>query len=240
MYDKWLKWAAIVSLIVALSLPLFSVVAPYIAFRLSLRQLPMDISNHHVQDSLASVWHCTLVSVCLLPLVAQVPFVCAPGDISTDRDDISTLQRFIVSQRTFCDQLVRFAPPPHVMAGVAAIKDGANLAVRFDGTIMLLEDGVPELLGIGNVRLLVAISEAARSSFEAAYDLLAHIELSLSRYGTSLRPCGSMTHVVVAYHLHSRPSCPRSLSRSTSTSPGASYMARPLRTMVLQSRLWRS
>ncbi len=180
-HDNRLKWAAIAALIVALSLPLFSVVAPYVTFRLFVRQLPVGMSNDHVQEALASVRQSSLVSICLLPVVAHLPFVCLPPADLSDLDDISALQASIVVQRTFCEQLVRLAPSPHMFASVTSIENAAELALAFDSSVMLLEDGEAEVIGIGDVSLLIAITEASRSVSQAAYDLLAHVELGVSR-----------------------------------------------------------
>lgn len=93
----------------------------------------------------------------------------------------SPIHEIALGQRGFYGQVVRFAPSPGSFTTLSKIRHAAESALALDDLIMLLEDGELELGRVGDIPLLIHISETSLAVRDALFRVLVNIELVVAR-----------------------------------------------------------
>ena len=104
----------------------------------------------------------------------------AENPVAQDRAE-PPIHEVALAQRDFHALVARFVPPTDAFTMLSVLWHAAESALALDDFIMLLEDGVLELSGVGDVPLLVHISKTSLSARDALLRVLVHVELAIAR-----------------------------------------------------------
>ncbi|KAI0362966.1 hypothetical protein BV20DRAFT_959250 [Pilatotrama ljubarskyi] len=149
--------------------------------------IPLKATHPHVIHTANSVREATGLVLCAFEYVAPFPFVCASGHSSTMTSEAIRDLRCerlgtLLSRRTeLFDGLVQgltlIAPAVRLASLDAVVGD----IIMQDDLTMLYEDGGPEVLGVGDIRLLRRLRKLCVSLGHASAELASHANLTMMR-----------------------------------------------------------
>ncbi|KAI0351861.1 alpha/beta-hydrolase [Trametes cingulata] len=85
------------------------------------------------------------------------------------------------AHRVFLNQLVLQVPRTHTFNNVSALENAADLALDWDASLLLLQQGARHVNGVGDVRTLASIKSLSRALFVALHEVLKHVEVAVAR-----------------------------------------------------------
>lgn len=163
---------------VVAAVPLFSLTIPYFTFLAIIDDLPLEFAHPHIQETGYDILGATITAFCIPWPFYIIHFVCAsssPSNIPYSIDDLTFAQRVLYAEMT------RLSPTTEAFHAITKIVDTTELALAMDDHVLLAEDGLPGVHGVGDISLLIELGQTSRSVSLHVYRLLAHVELALMR-----------------------------------------------------------
>ncbi|EIW51236.1 uncharacterized protein TRAVEDRAFT_41107 [Trametes versicolor FP-101664 SS1] len=167
-------------------IPMLAVAPPYGFFYLYNLTTRLDPSHPHMKDAAASVHQSANLILCVFGHLAWYPRICRKDPSSMNSSDEAAprcerLVELVVRRAVLYEDIVRelsLIAPAGYLASLEPVIDDL---IALDDHVMLHEEGRLEVLGVGDIELLLQSQTLCRLVGQAAYEIFLHMDLGLFR-----------------------------------------------------------
>ncbi|KAI0715215.1 hypothetical protein C8Q76DRAFT_619389 [Earliella scabrosa] len=186
---------------VLVTLPLIAVVPLYLLHFVYAYYSPLPSSHPHLVDAMTSVHDLGLTLLCTFSIGVLLPIRCAQygrwSPASKDPLTCSNYSEFVDAHQILFDNLSQHGSSIAAdVASISTVEPAVDRLLSYDSHVMLSEDGLLDLQGVGNVSLLLEMARASRNVGLLMYQLLLHLELGLTR--TIIVDVATLEHILLA------------------------------------------